>query len=131
MNAETIADKKLKLALDKYSKVDMFEGVSLTSPEVHGPDGDTPFHMSTFDGDLEAAKAMILYVLNIDIEGDNGNSPLHYAIIRKNKEMAKILISAGASLLKKNDYGDTPLDYIGDDESLQDLIRVQQDKKEL
>ena len=124
MNAEINANNELKLVLEKYAKLDMFQGYEITSPLSAGPDGDTPFHMAAFDGDLDAVKLMLPFVKNINLGGDNGNSPLHYAVMHKQPAMAKYLMSNGASPEQKNDYGDTPAEYMVGDEIFSDLLAV-------
>ena len=106
----------LKLIMEKYASLDMFEGYDIRSPESPGQDGDSPFHMVAYDGDISAAKLMLPYISNINFGGDNGNSPLHYAVMHKKPEMARFLISNGADVTAKNDYGDTPIEYMEDDE---------------
>ena len=117
MSATTPANSELQSVIKKYADLDMFAGYEIVSPDSPGPDGDTPFHMAAFDGDIEAAKIMLPYVSNIDSSGDLGNSPLHYAVMHHHPEMARFLILNGADVAKKNDYGDTPIDYMeGEDE---------------
>lgn len=110
------ANDELENTLKKYAELDMFEGYQITSPTSPGPDGDTPFHIAAYDGDIEGVKIMLPYVSDINLKGDIGNTPLHYAISRRQLPMVEMLISKGADLNQGNDYGDTPLSYMEGDE---------------
>ena len=101
MSAKTPVNSALQSIIKRYADLDMFDGYEIVSPDSVGPDGDTPFHMAAFDGDIEAVKIMLPYVSNIDAGGDLGNSPLHYAIMHHQPEMARFLILNGADIAKK------------------------------
>lgn len=122
MNAEKTVNSELKLILNKYAKLDMFEGYDIRSPDSPGPDGDTPFHMAAYDGDIVATELMLPYISDINFGGDIGNSPLHYAVMNKKPEMAKFLISKGADVTKENDYGDTPIEDMESKEVFRELL---------
>ncbi len=111
------ANSEVDLILGKYAALDMFAGYEIRTPTSPGPDGDTPFHMVAYDGDIEAAKTMLSYVDNINLAGDIGNSPLHYAVLNNKPEMAEFLISNGADVMLKNEYGDTPIDFMDGNEA--------------
>lgn len=106
---------ELERTLRKYAELDMFEGYRITAPTSPGPDGDTPFHIAAYDGDVEGVKLMIPYIKNINLKGDIGNTPLHYAISGRHLPMVELLICNGADLSQGNDYGDTPLSYMEGD----------------
>jgi len=103
---------ELQAVLTKYAERDLFDDCHVVSPETKGPDGDSPFHIAAYDGDIEAAKVMLPYISDIDFGGDIGNSPLHYAVLNNKPKMARFLLLHGADLGKENDYGDTPVDYM-------------------
>ena len=113
---------KLEDVLRKYASLDMFEGYSITSPTSSGPDGDTPFHMAAYDGDLEAVRTMIPYVPDVNMQGDIGNTPLHYAVSNRQLAMAEELLAYGADPTKGNDYGDTPLEYMANEPMFAQLL---------
>lgn len=121
MNAATHVNKDLNTILKKYAALDMFADCEIVSPESRGSDGDTPFHMAAYDGDIDAVRVMLPWVANIDVEGDIGNSPLHYAVLNNKPDMARFLIRHGADCGKKNDYGDTPRDFMEGKESFQNF----------
>jgi hypothetical protein len=106
----------------KYAGLDMFEGYDIRTPVSPGPDGDTPFHMAVYDGDIDAVKTMLPYVADINLAGDIGNTALHYAVSNKQIDMAQFLIATGADLRRKNEYGDTPLDYMEGSELFCDVV---------
>lgn len=106
------ASDDLSALVKRYADLDMFQGYSITSPDSPGPDGDTPFHMAAYDGDVDAARIMLPFVADINAKGDIGNSPLHYAVLNNQVEMAKFLIEVGASIDQPNEDGDTPWDYM-------------------
>jgi ankyrin repeat protein len=114
-NVKNHANDELESTLKKYAELDMFEGYQITSPTSLGPDGDTPFHIAAYDGDIEGVKIMLPYVRNINLKGDIGNTPLHYAISGRKLPMVELLICSGANLDQENDYGDTPLSYMEGD----------------
>lgn len=116
------ANSQLEVVLRKYAALDMFEGCEITTPMSSNADGDTPFHIAAYDGDIQALETMLPYVKDIDLKGDIGNTPLHYAISNKQLPMAKLLIKYGASLYLGNDYGDTPMEYMENDETFSSLI---------
>jgi ankyrin repeat protein len=120
MNADVQSD--LQSILRKYAEMDMFSGYDIVSPESPGPDGDTPFHMIAYDGDVEAAKIMLPYISDINFGGDIGNSPLHYAVLNDKFEMARFLILNGADRMKKNDYGDTSVDFMEGKDEFHDFL---------
>ena len=122
MNAESNANSDLKLIMEKYANLSMFEGYDIQFPDSPGPDGDTPFHMVAYDGDVAAAELMLPYIPDINFGGDIGNSPLHYAVTNKKLEMARFLILKGADVTKKNDYGDTPIEDMQDSEIFRELL---------
>ena len=101
MNVKNRAKNELDRILKKYADLDMFFGYEIREPTSPGPDGDTPFHIAAYDGDVEAAKTMLPHVSNIDLPGDLGNSPLHYAILNNKPEMAEFLITSGANAWQK------------------------------
>lgn len=117
------ANDELENALRKYAELDMFEGYRITSPTSLGPDGDTPFHIAAYDGDIEGVKIMLPYVNNINLRGDIGNTPLHYAISNRRLPMVELLIHSGANLRQGNDYGDTPLSYMEGDELFSQILK--------
>ncbi|PRC90612.1 ankyrin repeat domain-containing protein [Solimicrobium silvestre] len=110
------ANDKLENILRKYAALDMFEGYPINSPTSPGPDGDTPFHIAAYDGDIDGVKIMLPYVNDVNLKGDVGNTPLHYAISNRQLLMVEALISSGANVNLGNDYGDTPIDYMEGDE---------------
>jgi ankyrin repeat protein len=116
------ANDKLENILRKYAALDMFEGYPINSPTSPGPDGDTPFHIAAYDGDIDAVKIMLPYVNDINLKGDIGNTPLHYAISSRQLPMVEMLISSGANLSQGNDYGDTPLSYMEGDELFSQIL---------
>jgi ankyrin repeat protein len=113
---------KLDDVLRKYSQLDMFEGYAISSPTSPGPDGDTPFHIAAYDGDIQAVKIMLPYVDDINLKGDIGNTPLHYAISTRQVPMVELLIANGANITQGNDYGDSPLSYMEGDETFSQLL---------
>lgn len=117
MNVKNRAKSELDEILRKYAALDMFAGYEIHTPTSHGPDGDTPFHMVAYDGDIEAAKTMLPHVEDINLPGDIGNSPLHYAVLNNKPEMAAFLILNGANVSQKNEYGDTPIDFMDENEA--------------
>ena len=122
MNAQIPVNNALKLILEKYAQLAMFENCDIKSPESADPAGDTPFHIAAYDGDIEAIKIMLPCISDINIKGDNGDSPLHYAIMNNKPEIVRLLILNGADVMKKNDYGDTPIDAMKDNEIFQNLL---------
>jgi hypothetical protein len=122
LNAQKPASEALRLILEKYAQLAMFEGCNIHTPESRDPAGDTPFHMVAYDGDVEAAKIMLPYVSNINFAGDNGDSPLHYAVMNQKLEMAKFLIENGANPRQENDFGDTPIETMGEVAIFQALL---------
>jgi hypothetical protein len=113
---------KLEDVLRKYASLDMFEGYPITSPTSPGPDGDTPFHMAAYDGDLEAVRTMIPHVPDVNMQGDIGNTPLHYAVSNRQLAMVEELLAYGADPAKGNDYGDTPLEYMASEPMFTQLL---------
>jgi hypothetical protein len=122
MNAKINVNSNLKLILEKYARLAMFEDCDIKSPESPDPAGDTPFHMAAYSGDIEAVRIMFPYISDINFGGDNGDTPLHYAIMNRNPELARFLILNGADVLKKNDYGDTPIEDMEDHEIFRELL---------
>lgn len=118
MNA---ANDALLSVLKKYAELDMFSDCEIVSPESRGPDGDTPFHMAAYDGDIDSARTMLPYITDINFQGDIGNTPLHYAVLSNKPEMARFLIQHGADIAKENDYGDTPIDFMEGKEAFRDF----------
>jgi ankyrin repeat protein len=116
------ASGKLERVLRKYAALDMFEGYEITSPTSLGPDGDTPFHIAAYDGDIDGVKIMLPYIGDVNLKGDIGNTPLHYAISNRKLPMVELLISNGAKIDLGNDYGDTPLEYMEGDETFADFL---------
>lgn len=113
----------LEDVLGRYSKLDMFEGYTISSPTSPGPDGDTPFHIAAYDGDIQGLEIMLPYVDDINLKGDIGNTPLHYAISTRQVPMVELLISHGANIAQGNDYGDSPLSYMEMDETFSPLLK--------
>ena len=122
MNAKIPANEALRIILEKYAQLAMFEDYDIQSPESLGPAGDTPFHMVAYDGDVDAAKIMLPYISNINLGGDIGNSPLHYAVMNKKIDMIRFLVMNGADLVQRNDYGDTPLKEMEEDVFFRDIL---------
>jgi ankyrin repeat protein len=116
------ANKQLESVLNKYASLDMFEGCLISSPTSSNEDGDTPFHIAAYDGDMEGMAIMLPYICDINIKGDIGNTALHYAISNRQLEMVKALISYGANINQGNDYGDTPMDYMKDEEEFSTIV---------
>ncbi|WP_028104810.1 ankyrin repeat domain-containing protein [Pseudoduganella violaceinigra] len=76
------ASDELTALVSRYAALDMFSGYTINAPDSPRLDGDTPFHMVAFDGDIEAAKIMLPYVADINASGDFGCSPLLYAVMK-------------------------------------------------
>ncbi|WP_211441832.1 ankyrin repeat domain-containing protein [Collimonas humicola] len=110
------ANDNLENILRKYAALGMFEDCSITSPTSPGPDGDTPFHIAAYDGDIDVVKIMLPFVSDMNLKGDIGNTPLHYAISGRQLPMVEMLICSGANLSQGNDYGVTPFSYMEGDE---------------
>lgn len=102
------ADKVLNEVLRRYASLAMFEDFPIDSPTSPGMDGDTPFHMAAFDGDVEALRLMIPYVSDLNFPGGIGNAALHYSVMNGKLDATTMLIASGANLDAENDYGDTP-----------------------
>jgi hypothetical protein len=116
------ANDELENVVKRYAALDMFEGYQICSPTSPGPDGDTPFHIAAYDGDIDGLKTMLPYVSDINLRGDIGNTPLHYAISNQQLTTAETLISFGANVNVGNDYGDTPIDYMEGDEMFSQVL---------
>jgi len=119
---KNLANDKLERVLRKYAALDMFEGYQITSPTSQGPDGDTPFHIAAYDGDIDGVKTMLPYIDDVNVKGDIGNTALHYAISNRKLPMVELLIASGAEVDIGNDYGDTPLDYMEGGEIFTNLL---------
>ncbi len=105
-------DQALKL-IKKYQTMAVFENEKLVSLDQHAKfDGDTPFHVAAYDGNIEDLKFMLLCGINVNILGDIGNTALHYAVMTEQIEAINFLINMGASLKIKNEYGDLPEDLV-------------------
>jgi len=113
---------RLVIALEYYKKIAMFEDYEITSPISQGMDGDTPFHMAAYDGNLSFIKDMLPFVPDINIEGDIGNTPLHYAVMKAHLEAVQFLLNNGADIFKENDYGYTPLDYMESEAIFEQMV---------
>jgi ankyrin repeat protein len=116
------ASRQLESVLKKYASLDMFEGCLISSPSSSNEDGDTPFHIAAYDGDMEGIATMLPYIHDINIKGDIGNTPLHYAISNRQLDMVEALITYGANINQGNDYGDTPMDYMKDEEEFSTIV---------
>jgi ankyrin repeat protein len=112
----------LQEILRKYASLDMFEGYEINSPISPGPDGDTPFHIAAYDGNVDAVNVMLPYVNDINLPGDIGNTPLHYAVSGRHLDMVEFLIFNGADFNRGNDYGDTPIDYMSEDKLFSNIL---------
>ena len=102
------ASSDLHSFLARYANLAMFDGVRVVSPDSANSEGDTPFHMAAFDDDVEALRAMIPHIKEVNLAGAIGNTPLHYALMNGSKSAAHFLLEHGADATRENDYGDTP-----------------------
>lgn len=115
-------DQDLSSIMQAYARMAMFEDCNIQSPASPCPDGDTPFHMAVFGGDLVAVTRMLAGIDNINMQGDMGTTPLHYAVMKGHTEIARFLILHGADVHQKDDYGDTPMDGMRDDAAFRAIV---------
>ncbi|HVT62656.1 MAG TPA: ankyrin repeat domain-containing protein, partial [Legionellaceae bacterium] len=83
-------------------------------------------------GDLEAVKLFIHIGTNINSTSPStGQTALHFASNKKHAVIIRCLLEHGASTDIQDTQGKYAIDYVGDDETLLDIFRVQNSKKAL
>jgi ankyrin repeat protein len=85
----------------EFSEVD-FSDVNATSTE-----GDNALHWIVRQGDLNAARALIVAGIDINKAGDLGYTPLHIACMNGHADIAQLLIARGADVFALSE-GDPP-----------------------
>ena len=99
--------KTLQQVFDDINRADVFYGVEVNSVTVERGSGDTPLHIVSNWGDVDAIRVLVANGADIDKRGEDGFTALHVAAEQNRLEAVKCLVSLGAANLE-NDDGDTP-----------------------
>lgn len=85
----------------------LFEGVSDINQKSNF--GDTPLHVVSGWGNVDAVQTLILAGANVNNTGETGRTPLFAAIMNGSSEVIKLLLEQGADPLITDEEGQTPL----------------------
>ncbi len=95
----------------QYSRIDMLpEG---TSPKQYinriTPEGQSPLHLSTNNGYVPMAEALIKLGAQVNLLNDQRQTPLHWAAWNNHTDMIKFLLANGAATSTTDSAGNTPM----------------------
>lgn len=91
--------------LEKYQKMQIFEGIKLTSPNQSGIGQDTPLHVACQKGRIDDVRTMLQAGGDPNLPGDLGRTALHFAAAWGHVEIVKLLLESGASPTLKDEEG--------------------------
>jgi ankyrin repeat protein len=77
----------------------------------HGLSGDTPLHLFSLRGDLEAVQVLLSAGADISAIGEREDTALFSAIMGENIDVVKYLVEHGCPLDHRNEDGKTALDF--------------------
>lgn len=100
----------LKAVLAKVRETAEFDQHDLRGVNDRGNLGNTPLHVATVWGQVEAISCLLDHGADIDAIGEFGETALHVAVQMGHVEAARILLARGASRGVANELGKTPLD---------------------
>jgi uncharacterized protein len=72
-----------------------------------GTFGNRPIHLASYQGDMEALKALVEGGAEINVSGDMGSTPLHDAVQGGHLEAVQFLLEHGADPAAKDEFGHT------------------------
>lgn len=103
-----ISNDNLRILLDLILDLPEFEGIDLNGVDVLSRLNNTPLHIASIWGDVDAIKLLVEAGANINAQGEHGYTPLHEYIEQGHYNAAKTLILLGASMEIANNDGLTP-----------------------
>ncbi len=74
-----------------------------------GPDGKTPLHIASWNGNTEIVKLLVAKGANVNAVDNEGWTPLHRASRNGHTEIVKLLLAAGANVNAVDEDEYTPL----------------------
>ena len=101
----------IKDVLRKCEGTSQFYGKSVVDVNQRGIDGDTPLHLASLWGDVEAVEVLLGAGANLNAKGDRGQTPLFSAVMGENSDVVRRLLAAGANLHDKDSDGRTVLQF--------------------
>jgi len=104
-----------------------FSTSSIMTVNSRDASGDTPLHIASIWGDIDAIETLLAAGADINARGDMNCTPLHYAVSQNKVEAAKSLIKHGALLdIKDEISGWTPVDKarLSENEEIKNLFKV-------
>ena len=91
----------------KIESVPDFSMHKIDSVHYRNGYGDTPLHIVSYWGDVQAINILVENGADLNSIGETGYSPLHCAVEQDRIEAVELLLSLGCSQLQ-DDRGDTP-----------------------
>ncbi|WP_160153570.1 ankyrin repeat domain-containing protein [Microbulbifer sp. ALW1] len=101
--------RDLEAIFREIEKVPDFMGHTIDSVSYRNGYGDTPLHIVSNWGDVEAIEILISAGADINAVGESGFTPLHCAAEQNRPKAIEVLLRLGANILKDED-GSTPME---------------------